>query len=376
MRPKYLLLTALTLATCAPAPAAEPSRYTDGKHGPAELKHVEGVPVLILQGTPEQMGEQTVALTREPLRRVLDFPREALKHHKIGLTLPVLVALAHALEPQIPADQHREMGALAKALGADRDTVLFGNTFPDISKTAGCSSLVVNGERSNTGGPLFGRNLDYPSLGFLHEYSLMVVRRTQGKKAFVSVGFPGLVGCLSGLNEDGLALAVHEIRASRDGAPRLDPRGVPYTTAFRLVLEECSTIKEAEALLHRLPRTTPIDLVLCDKGGGAVFEITSKNLAVRKGADGLTPCTNHFLTPELGVETTCRRLQQLERRRELKTLGLKEVVAALHDANQGEATIQTMVFEPAALKVHLALGRGPTSARPLKPIDLKPLFKK
>jgi hypothetical protein len=34
-----------------------------------------------------------------------------------------------------------------------------------------------------------------------------------------------------------------------------------------------------------------------------------------------------------------------------------------------------MIFEPTALKLHLALGKGPTSALPLKPIDLGPLFR-
>lgn len=38
-------------------------------------------------------------------------------------------------------------------------------------------------------------------------------------------------------------------------------------------------------------------------------------------------------------------------------------------------TIQTMVFEPAALKMHLSIGAGPTSGRPLTTLDLGPLVR-
>jgi hypothetical protein len=33
-----------------------------------------------------------------------------------------------------------------------------------------------------------------------------------------------------------------------------------------------------------------------------------------------------------------------------------------------------MIFEPSDLVLHLSIGRGPTSAKPLTKIDLKPLF--
>jgi len=33
-----------------------------------------------------------------------------------------------------------------------------------------------------------------------------------------------------------------------------------------------------------------------------------------------------------------------------------------------------MVFEPAALKLHLAIGPAPASALPMKLLELKPLF--
>src|SRR5207249_10385214 len=42
-----------------PAAAAEkPFRYPEGKHEKGELKYVNGVPVLTVEGTPEEIGAQ------------------------------------------------------------------------------------------------------------------------------------------------------------------------------------------------------------------------------------------------------------------------------------------------------------------------------
>ena len=108
-------------------------------------------------------------------------------------------------------------------------------------------------EHSATKGPLFGRNLDFYTLGMLDKYSLVTVHRPKGKHAFVSIGFPGLFGCVSGMNDAGLALAVHEVFLARDGASMFNPKGVPYTFCFRRILEECETVEEAEKLLRATP---------------------------------------------------------------------------------------------------------------------------
>jgi len=55
----------------------------------------------------------------------------------------------------------------------------------------GCSSLLIEPSRSATGGPLFGRNLDFYGRGILHKYSLVAVYRPDGKHAFAAVTFPG-----------------------------------------------------------------------------------------------------------------------------------------------------------------------------------------
>ncbi len=78
---------------------------------------------------------------------------------------------------------------------------------------------------------------------------MVVICKPKGKNAFASVNLPGLVGVCSGMNDKGLAIAVLDIPETADGSPRLNLSAVPMILSFRRILEECSTVEEAEAIL-------------------------------------------------------------------------------------------------------------------------------
>jgi isopenicillin-N N-acyltransferase like protein len=284
------------------------------------------------------------------------------------------VSVGKTMLVNFPDDYRREMEAAASSSGIDRDLLIVGNTMFDVKKIGGCSTLIVESQRSTTGGPLFGRNLDFPTLGILEKYGLVVVCRPEGKHAFVSIAFPGMLGCLSGMNDAGLAVATLEVYSSADGAANFSLLGTPYAMCFRRLLEECSTLDEAEKLLKTLRRTTSMNLAVCDRRQGAVLEMTIKSVVRREAHEGLCACTNHFRSPQLATATACPRYDALSQAARLPKLGLRDVSQRLHAANQGENTFQTMVFEPATLTLHLAMGSCPSSALPLKELDLRPLL--
>jgi len=355
--------------------AAEPFRYPEGKCGKAELKYANGLPVLTLEGTPEQIGAQTGKLCKEPLKKLTGFSKDFLKALGFGKRWPQLVEVSKSMVPQFPPDHLKELEAMVKQPGLDREQAIVGNTFADISKIASCSALLVEAKRSATGGPLFGRNLDYPTLGFLQKYSLVTIYRPKGKHAFASIGFPGLVGVLSGMNDAGLAIAALEVRASKDGSVKFDPKGVPYTMSYRRILEECTTIDQAEKLLRSIKRTTRNNLAVCDKKGVAVFEITPDNIVVRRGEKGLCPCTNHFRTDKLATSKDCPRYDALCKCQDIEKVDRAALAKLLHAAHQ-RTTLQTMIFEPTTLKLHLAIGKCPSSALPMKELELGSYFTK
>src|SRR5205823_12969305 len=136
----------LALVTAA-ARAEQPSPYEANRAGKGELKFISGLPVLLVEGTPEEIGEQVAELTKKPLHRLLEFPRQYLKRFGFESAWPALVQASKAMVPQFPPDHLRELEAAAKKAGIDRDLAIVGNTFADIKKVGGCSTLIINPER-------------------------------------------------------------------------------------------------------------------------------------------------------------------------------------------------------------------------------------
>jgi isopenicillin-N N-acyltransferase like protein len=371
----------LLLGICVPlaAAAAEDTAqrtYREGRYEKAELRYINDLPVLIVEGTPDEIGRQKAALTTDAVNKLLAYPQELLKRMDREDQWPRLLEMAESLVPQFPPDHRQELRTFAEASGVRRELGIVANTMADVYRGGfACSSLVVEADRSATHGPLFGRNFDFYSLGMLEHYSLVTVHRPSGKHAFASIGFPGIFGCFSGINDTGLALAAHEVFLSHDNSSLFNRKGVPYSLCFRRVLEECTTIEEAEKLVRDCERTTKLNLVLCDRNGGAVLEMTPKTVILRRSENGLCACTNHFRSRELAFLPWCYRYNTLMKSKSLATLDIADVATKLHQVNQGALTVQTMIFEPQPLVLHLAIGSCPASAHPLKRLELKPLLR-
>ncbi len=379
MSPRLFIACCLMLVDTGAACADEPFRFPEGKHGKGELKYVSGVPVLVVAGTPEEMGEQMGVLGLKPAAKGVAVFKEVLKQEKLDLLLPLLVAFGNKQLNKYPEAYRREFEALAKAGGVDRDFLVVANTFSDLRHLAGCSSLMVAPARSATGGALMGRNWDFPPVPGVHAYSLVIVYRPEGKHPFAVVSFPGLIaaGCLSsGMNGAGLALGGNHIDRSADKAPQVSWANTPTCVVARRILEECGTIAEAEKVLRDARPAERHALTACDRAGGAVFETTAKTLVVRRGEGGLCAGTNHFVSRELAVPSFCPRLATLARAAETEQLTVADVAGQMAEVNQRAWTAHSMVFEPGPLRLHIRFGDGARSATafPLQTVDLGKLL--
>jgi isopenicillin-N N-acyltransferase-like protein len=376
MKPFALLVAALWFTP--PLAASEPRSFPEGEHGKGELRYVDGMPVLTVRGTPAEMGEQFGKLAIAGAPDLTGLHKRFLRDSKQEENYPAIVFAARRLKRSFPAHIDAELEAAAKAAGRDLSLLLFANTLADLSSGMGCSTLVVEPDRSTTGGALFGRNFDWLPTTGITDHTLVVVYKGTGKRPFAAVTVSPIAGVISGMNDAGLAVTINEIsiRKSKDGAA-FNWKGTPLLMAFRRVLEECATIDEAEKLLRAMPRTTTCCLTLCDTKGGAVFEITPTNLEVRRDQNGVCCCTNHFRTDKLCVDDKCWRYAKLAplQAKDGPKLGVKDVFTRLDEVSQGRSTLQSMVFEPDRLVLHLACGEG--NAPRLKPhvIDLGKLFR-
>lgn len=427
-----MCLVSLSLGVFAPVPGlalgTEPFRYKAGEHKTGrvkgELKDADGIPVLVVQGSPEQMGEQIGVLGVRQAKPLFNFPRDYFREESADSILranpkwanrdnefkeaianaeavfwPLVQKKAVSLEDNFPDAHRTELRAIADAAGRNGvsyDQLVAGNALFDLEHVSpgelllGCSSVIIPPKHSKTKGLLFGRNLDFPHFGYLHQYSLLTVYRSNDPKrkhSFASAGFPGFVGCFTGMNDAGLTIASHEV--DQPGATTLfNPKGVPFAMAYRRVLEECATVGDALKLLDGMERASVTSLVIADPEGGAVIEVTPDALTVRRFKDMPGVCTNHFCVMKNPKQTDSFRT--LERYDTLtKSVAVKEDQAfdigdihrrlhdvRLFDGHNAEITIQTFVFEPAARRVHLSFGDGtvPATAGKLRTLDLNKLW--
>jgi hypothetical protein len=372
-----LCFFAANLFFVGPIRAAEPKGFPDAKHGKGELRHVDGVPVLVLKGSPAEMGEQFGVLAIKNAPDIDGMHKAFLKDAGLEKRYALLKTMASLLKPNFPKHVAAEVEAAAKAADRDQGLLLFANTVADLSSGMGCSTVVVEKDRSATGKPLFGRNFDWlPSKG-IDEHTLVVVYKGEGKRAFAAVTVAPIAGVISGMNDAGLSVTINEIGiADSKDKPRFNWKGTPLLFMFRRVLEECATVAEAEKLVRGMARTTTCCMTICDKAGGGVFEVTPANVEVRTAENGVTCCTNHFRSDALCTGEKCWRYTKLAplQAKDAGKLGVADVFAELDKVNQRTHTLQSMVFEPADRVLHLAYGPGP--ATKLKPhaLDLGKLF--
>jgi hypothetical protein len=423
---RLLCLTVVLLVTAVnAAQGAEPFRYKEGKHGQAQLTYINDVPVLILKGSPKEIGEQTGVLAVRQAKPLFGFPRDYFlgecglmilksnptwnkqnKQFKDAIQSadqflwPLVLKKAASLENGFPESQKTELKAIADAAGKDvvslPHLVAVNGMFdlghvPQSELVRGCSSVIVPPQHSATKGLLFGRNLDFYHFDYLHHYSLLMVYQSNDPKkhSFASAGFPGFVGSFTGMNDAGLTIASHEVQ-DPDTTTLFNPKGVPFAMAYRRILEECETIGDAIKLLDSMERASVTSLVIADTKSGAVIEVTPDTLAVRRFKDKPGVCTNHFCTmknPNLKEQfETFKRFDTLTQAVKVKkdeVFGVADIQKGMHavrllDGDKIDMTIQTFVFEPSERKVHLRFsnGTGPATAGKLSTIDLNKLWAK
>jgi predicted choloylglycine hydrolase len=370
------LLPVVVLLSFTVPSTGQPNKklYTEGKHNQGELKCIDQIPVLILAGSPQEMGEQAGALTAGPVKHLLTFADKFKKQFGVDKVWPILAPLCRGMTKQFPPNHLEELEAFVKKNGMDRDLAIIGQVIGDAKHLGGCSTLVVGSSRA-LNGPLFGRNTDLPSVGVLDKYVLVTVYRPRGKHAFAVVGYPGLLGATVGMNDAGLALTINDSYSSKDKAPRFSVQGVPTGFLYRRVLEECTTVAEAEKLVRATPRAALHIATLCDPKQAAIFEVTTRNVVVCPMKNDIIARTNHFRSEELCTEKNCRRYDILEKCLDQKKFMLADVHKQLDAVNQGPFTVQTVIFEPSSRTLHLAFGATPASKLPLRTLTLEGLFK-
>src|SRR5438067_4240199 len=140
------------LCTCLASSAVRadpPFRFPEAACPHGELKYVNGVPVLIVEGTPLQMGTAAGTLALAPGRKMAGYPDDILREFCLSFVRWPLLHAGRQMVDRFPAVYRAELGAMAQAGGIGRDLAVLGNTMFDLKKVIACSALLVEPERSS-----------------------------------------------------------------------------------------------------------------------------------------------------------------------------------------------------------------------------------
>ena len=265
-----------------PAVAAEPSqslefvaRTPDG-HG--VLCRGQGKTVLLVSGTPEQMGAAQGQLLRD---KVATLVQRVLYVVGAGDSLRSGVWFFDQMEeiqrrtlPHIPKRFVAECDALSRAAGVSQRNGRYANLFPERFH---CSGVALRGKATVGSQVLHARVLDYMRDIRLQDAATVTVFMPDGYNAWVSLGYAGFVGTVTAMNEKGLAIG--EMGGRGEG----DWDGMPMSFLLRDVMERADNVEEAVEIIRKTPRTCEYYYVVSDKSGAMrAMRCTSGDLMLLK----------------------------------------------------------------------------------------------
>ena len=156
----------------------------------------------------------------------------------------------------------------------------------------GCSSFATWGTQSADSSLLIGRNFDfYVGDAFAQNKLISFYEPEKGYK-FASVGWPGMIGVLSGMNETGLTVTIN---AAKSAVPT--GSATPISILTREILQYASTIEEAYEIAQKRQTFVSESILIgsAKDGKAAIIEKSPEKTILFTGKEKeQIICTNHY----------------------------------------------------------------------------------
>lgn len=159
----------------------------------------------------------------------------------------------------------------------------------------GCSSFGVWGGASQDSSLIIGRNFDfYVGEDFAKNKIVTFFYPDKGYK-FASIGWAGMVGVLSGMNETGLTVTMNAAKS----APPTSSK-TPISIIARKILQYSSNIEEAYQIARSMDAFVSESLLIgsANDGIAAIIEKSPENTILYKVNGEVLISTNHFQSKE------------------------------------------------------------------------------
>ncbi|MBI2843197.1 MAG: twin-arginine translocation signal domain-containing protein [Armatimonadetes bacterium] len=194
-----------------------------------------------------------------------------------------------------------EIAGIADGSGLDFEQVFLINRQ---LATFFCSNIAV---ARSADGPIAGGNLDDPRVYFIKDTSI------KGQYRYVSLTWPGCMGCHNGMNEHGLSMMGSAACAKYVKLKELPDPVTDVANLFARTLRSCRNVKEAIEFMDTPGVVGSGNYVLVDPSGEAVIveKAGATIISVRRPDESGCVCSVNYFVSEFDTEERMKTVDKM-----------------------------------------------------------------
>ena len=265
--------------------------------------------VLVVRGSPKEMGLAHGRLLKEEIKANVNAFLHEWAIRSRGGSRDEFKAIWKRIEPFIPARYHAELEGIAEGSGVPLEDLQLLHAIPSRYHCTGAAALPTVTKDKKV---YHTRSLDYAlDIGETtrpQTNSLLYVVVPKDGIPHAVVTWAGFIGCVTGMNLDGLAVGE---MGSRSKDETFD--GLPMIFLLREVLSRAHNVGEAKEIWRKAPRTCGYNFILSDSNEICAVESNRSRIRFFRagedgdgdgphyGIDGIVRRCNHFVDRELAA---------------------------------------------------------------------------
>lgn len=273
---------------------------------------------LYVNGSGQRRGALQGALTADLMKHQEDVFVDQIKllvpsDRYLGFLRTFIIIFNRNLGEHIPLEYREEIVSMSEfcthdydAIGSPYERQLNYHAAHDIGHTmqqymlVGCSSFGVWGDKSENNSLLVGRNFDFYVGDEFARNKLITFAAPDSGYRYASIGWAGMIGVLSGMNEQGLTVTIN---AAKGAIPT--SASTPISLLTREILQYASNINEAYTIAKSRQTFVSESILIgsINDNKCAIIEKTPKQTVLYFSKDNSIICTNHFQSTDFANDS-------------------------------------------------------------------------